>query len=95
MNTSVFNRSLAKNVKFDQDNMWVDLTDGRRLGIPLIYFPRLLNASEKQRVSFIISGGGTGLHWDEIDEDISVDNLLLGIHDQMSPLSKQSQYKIA
>ncbi len=95
MNTSVFNRSLAKDVKFDQDNMWVDLTDGRRLGIPLIYFQRLLNASEKQRTSFIISGGGTGLHWDEIDEDISVDNLLLGIHDQMSPLSKQPQYKIA
>ena len=95
MNTSVFNRSLAKDVNFDQDNMWVDLTDGRKLGIPLIYFPRLLNASEKQRNAFIISGGGSGLHWDELDEDISVDNLLLGIGDQMSPLSKQPQYKIA
>lgn len=71
----------AKKVTFDQDTMWVELTDGRTLGVPLAYFPRLLQATESQRKKFEISGGGTGLHWDEIDEDISVKGLLLGIGD--------------
>jgi len=55
---------VAKNVRFDADNMWVDFADGRTLGVPLAYFPRLLNATEKQRAKYIISGGGTGLHWE-------------------------------
>jgi hypothetical protein len=62
--------------------MWVDLSDGRQLGVPLAYFPRLLQAKPEERDSFVISGGGSGLHWDELDEDISVKNLLLGIRDQ-------------
>jgi Protein of unknown function (DUF2442) len=74
--------SLAKSVSFDANTMWVDLVDGRRLGVPLAYFPRLLNASAAQREHFEISGGGSGLHWDEIEEDINVENLLLGIGDR-------------
>ena len=74
--------SLAKTVSFDANNMWVDFADGRKLGVPLAYFPRLLNATPKQREQYEISGGGSGLHWDEIDEDISVENLLLGIGDR-------------
>ena len=62
--------------------MWVDFTDGRKLGIPLAYFPRLLKAQPEQRLRYEISGGGSGLHWDELDEDISVENLLLGIGDR-------------
>jgi len=61
--------------------MWVSLTDGRQLSIPLAYFPRLLNASLEQRKKYEMSGGGTGLHWEEIDEDISVPGLLLGNKD--------------
>jgi len=73
--------SLANAVSFDTNSIWVDFVDGRRLGVPLAYFPRLLNATPAQREHFEISGGGSGLHWDEIDEDISVENLLLGIGD--------------
>jgi len=71
----------AKAVRFDADTMWVDLQDGRQLGVPLAYFPRLLNATPAQRKAFTISGGGTGLHWDDLDEDISVPSLLAGIRD--------------
>ncbi len=70
--------ALATAVKFDADNMWVILTDGRQLGIPLAYFPRLAKASPAQRKRYIVSGGGIGLHWDELDEDISVPALLAG-----------------
>ncbi len=73
---------VAKNVRFDADSMWVDFADGRTLGVPLAYFPRLLNATEKQRTKYIISGGGTGLHWEELDEDICVKSLLLGVGDK-------------
>lgn len=74
--------SLAKAASFDASTMWVDLVDGRKLGVPLAYFPRLLNATAVQREHYEISGGGSGLHWDEIDEDISIENLLLGIGDR-------------
>ncbi len=62
--------------------MWVDLADGRQLGILLAYFPRLLKASPSQRLQYTISGGGIGLHWDDLDEDISVPSLLLVIGDR-------------
>ncbi len=74
--------SLAKAVSFDTNTMWVDFTDGRKLGVPLAYFPRLLSAQPEQRLHYEISDGGSGLHWDELDEDISVVNLLLGIGDR-------------
>lgn len=74
--------SLAKAVSFDANTMWVDFLDGRKLGVPLAYFPRLLNAGPAQREQYEISGGGSGLHWDALDEDISVENLLLGIGDR-------------
>jgi hypothetical protein len=74
--------AFAIRIHFDSDTMWVDLSDGRQLGVPLAYFPRLLRATPEDREKLIISGGGTGLHWDELDEDISVSNLLFGIRDQ-------------
>lgn len=60
--------------------MWVELTDGRTLGVPLAWFPRLLAATPEQRQACDISVGG--LHWDELDEDISVAGLLKGLGDQ-------------
>ncbi len=72
----------ATRVRFDEDTMWVDLADGRQLGVPLAYFPRLLDAAPAQRQEYTISGGGTGLHWDDLDEDISVPALLMGIGDR-------------
>ena len=86
MNTLI-SEPIAKKVSFDPDTMWVDLADGRKLGVPLAYFPRLLNAKVKQRKSYVISGGGTGLHWEEIDEDICVRALMQGIGDQTSAKS--------
>lgn len=74
--------ALARQVKFDDDTMWVALVDGRTLGVPLAYFPRLLNASPSERAKYEISGGGTGLHWDHLDEDISVPALLQGVGDR-------------
>jgi len=81
MNTLTFEAS-ASRIWFDSENMWVSLTDGRQLSIPLAYFPRLLNATSEQREHYEISGGGIGLHWEEIDEDISVPGLLLGNKDR-------------
>jgi Protein of unknown function (DUF2442) len=79
--------SLAKVASFDVNTMWVGFVDGRKLGVPLAYFPRLLNATPTQREHYEISGGGSGLHRDEINEDTSVENLLLGIGDRTrSPL---------
>jgi hypothetical protein len=80
----------AKKVSFDADNMWVELADGRQLGVPLAYFPRLLDATQAQREGYIISGGGSGLHWEELDEDISVTSLLLGIRDRTRRARKAS-----
>ena len=75
-------RTLAQEVWFDEDNLWVLLTDGRQIAVPLTYFPRLLNASGEELEEYIISGGGTGIHWDKLDEDISVEGLLLGYGDR-------------
>ncbi len=73
----------ATSVRFDQDSMWVDLSDGRTLSVPLAWFPRLLRASPSQREEVTIST--RGLHWEELDEDISVEGLLAGRGDQTRP----------
>ncbi|HWY81839.1 MAG TPA: DUF2442 domain-containing protein [Roseiarcus sp.] len=70
----------AKAVRFDDDSMWVDLSDGRTIGVPYAWFPRLLNATPKQRDAVEI--GRFGLHWEAIDEDISIAGLLAGRSDQ-------------
>jgi len=70
--------TLANSVRFDEVMMWVSLADGRQLGVPLAFFPRLMKATPEQRQAFVISGGGLGLHWDELDEDISVPALFAG-----------------
>ena len=66
----------ATEVRFDDYSMWVALSDGRTIGVPLAWFPRLLNATPEARQQVEISP--FGLHWDELDEDISVDGLLAG-----------------
>jgi hypothetical protein len=63
-------------VRFDESTMWVDLTDGRTIGVPLAWFPRLLHATGPQREQVELSR--LGLHWEELDEDISVAGLLAG-----------------
>ena len=68
----------ASKIWFDEENLWVLLKDGRQLSVPLAYFPRLLKADPHKRRKYEISGGGTGIHWDGINEDISVPGLLVG-----------------
>lgn len=66
----------ARSVRFDDDSMWVDLDDGRVISVPLAWFPRLLAATPGQRAQFEISP--RGIHWEALDEDISIDGLLAG-----------------
>jgi hypothetical protein len=66
----------AKAVRFDDYMMWVDLEDARTLGVPLVWFPRLLHGSPESRAKVEISP--VGLHWDELDEDVSIAGLLAG-----------------
>lgn len=68
-----------KDVKFTGDSMSVDLMDGRTISVPLAWYPRLLAATKKQRESWKPCGGGYGIHWEELDEDLSTEGLLLGI----------------
>jgi len=75
-------KSLASHLEFDSSKMWVHLTDGRVLGVPLAFFPRLQNAAAAELVQWTISGDGTGLHWDALNEDISVEHLMLGYGDR-------------
>lgn len=65
-----------KKVWFDEDSMWVGLNDARVIGVPLAWFPRLLNATVAERERFELSA--FGIHWEHLDEDISVEGLLAG-----------------
>ena len=66
----------AVDISFTEDKMVVFLEDGRALSVPLEWFPRLRNATKKQLNGWRFIGNGEGIHWSEIDEDISVENLL-------------------
>ncbi len=67
---------LAVEVVCSNDALNVDLADGRKISVPLHWFPRLENASHGDRKSWELIGGGLGIHWDALDEDISVESLL-------------------
>ena len=84
MNT-LANEVAASEVWCDDENLWLRLTDGRQLAVPLAYFPRLLHATPEERTRYELSGAGTGIHWDALDEDISVSALFRGVSDQTSP----------
>ncbi len=66
-------------VSFDADRIIVDLMDGRTIAVPLAYYPRLFQATQGQRDHWEISGAGYGIHWPDIDEDLSTEGLLRGI----------------
>jgi len=68
----------VKEVSFSEDALSVTLMDGRTITVPLTWYPRLLNASPKQRLHREICGGGYGIHWVDIDEDLSTEGLLRG-----------------
>jgi hypothetical protein len=68
-----------KTIRFDENNMWVELLDGRTIGVPLVWFPRLMHASTAELEQFELSS--RGIHWNALDEDISINGLLAGSGD--------------
>ena len=68
----------AEDVTITQETLNVDLSDGRTISVPVAWFPRLLYSTQKERDNWRLIGRGHGIHWKEIDEDISVEGLLAG-----------------
>jgi len=68
----------AQKVSLTDDTLSVDLSDGRSISVPIAWFPRLLHASEQERNNWRLIGRGQGIHWEDIDEDISIEGLLTG-----------------
>ena len=71
-------RLLARRVEVTADELRVDLADGRRLAVPLVWFPRLVSATPEARTRCELLGDGEGIHWPDADEDLSVAGLLVG-----------------
>lgn len=68
----------VRDVHFSDDSLSVDLVDGRTITVPLVWYPRLLQATPAQRANWQISGAGYGIHWPDVDEDLSAEGLLRG-----------------
>lgn len=71
-------KALAESVSVTDDSLTVDLDDGRTISVPLAWFPRLLNGTAQERSNWRFIGKGEGIHWPDLDEDISVEGLLFG-----------------
>ncbi len=80
MNTSVTEIVIpgASSVAITDDTLCVDLLDGRTISVPLAWYPRLLQGTVAERSKWQFIGNGHGIHWDDLDEDISVEGLILG-----------------
>ena len=68
----------AENLTLSKDTLSVNLSDGRTISVPLAWFPRLLHATQEERNNWRLVGNGHGIHWADIDEDVSVEGLLAG-----------------
>jgi hypothetical protein len=68
----------VKDVRFTDDLLVVDLLDGRTISVPLVWYPRLLSATPEQRANWRLAGGGFGIHWPDVDEDLTTEGLLRG-----------------
>lgn len=68
----------ARGVRLTEDALVVDLVDGRTISVPLAWYPRLAHGTEAQRLRWRLIGEGEGIHWENLDEDISVEGLLAG-----------------
>ena len=75
MNSSTKSSLKAQNIWFTDDRLYVRLEDGREIGVPLDWFPKLLKATPDERKNWRLVGKGIGIHWPDIDEDISVKKL--------------------
>ena len=80
MSSSVIEvKPLALDVVVTESELIVDLADGRKISVPLVWFPRLLHAEDSQRATWELLGDGEGIHWPDVDEDLSVAGLLRGV----------------
>ncbi len=76
----------VKDVHLTEDTLSVDLIDGRTITVPLVWYPRLLEATPDQRCNWRVSGAGYGIHWPDVDEDLSTAGLLRGTPAAAEPL---------
>ena len=83
----------AQKVRIAEDSLSVDLTDGRTISVPLSWFPRLLSGTAIERNNWRMIGQGEGIHWEDLDEDISIEGLILGCPSQESQSSLQNWLK--
>ena len=84
---------LAQKMSFSEDSLSVDLTDGRSISVPLSWFPRLLSGTVSERNNWRFIGQGEGFHWEDLDEDISVESLIVGRPSRESQKSLQKWLK--
>jgi len=77
----------AQSVTVTEDSVIVDMMDGRKISAPLAWYPRLLHSAPEERNRWRLIGGGEGIHWPDLDEDLSVENLLAGKPSGESPSS--------
>ena len=75
----------AMHVAVEEARLVVDLMDGRTIAVPLAWYPRLANATPEQRIHWELAGGGYGIHWPDIDEDLSTEGLLRGARAPQAP----------
>jgi len=80
----------VSDIEVTEDMLSVRLMDGRTISVPLVWYPRLLNATEAQRKNWRIIGGGYGIHWEDVDEDLSTEGLLRGSPAPRQPSAKAS-----
>ena len=73
-----------------EDLLVVDLVDGRTISVPLAWYPRLLQATPEQRANWTLSGGGFGIHWPDVDEDLSSEGLLRGAPAPRTPAARKA-----
>jgi hypothetical protein len=76
--STVDSQAVAANVQVSDDTLTVELADGRVLSVPIAWYPRLSHGTATERTNWRLNGAGHGIHWPELDEDISVENLLAG-----------------
>lgn len=78
---------LARDVRINEEGLTVDLADGRTITVPTLWYPRLSHGTKKERSNWQIIAGGEGIHWPDLDEDISIEGLLAGRASGESPKS--------
>ena len=80
ISSAIEQHAKARSVRIEDENLIVDLSDGRTISAPLVWFPRLTSANKQQLMNWKILGNGEGIHWPDLDEDLSIAGLLAGTH---------------